>query len=294
MFNMMQVRASIIVGAENVLIVDMNDGPGGLNLDYTGIEPSPFFELILASPNTSVPFHPSICLNRPERDQDTSIRTLAGDIVNKIKARSGPKPKSVPTELKLPVEVSKKVILFAASTGGTEALPVVFEALPANMPPILIVQHIPPVFAAQFSERLDRISKVTVKEAKDGDVLRPGLALVAPGGKHMKMVRKDGRLSVECFVGDKVHGVMPAADVLFLSAAPLIGKDSVTIILTGMGEDGARGMEKLRQQGGRTIIQNKETSVVFGMPGSAKARGCAEFELPLDRIAAKITELLNQ
>jgi two-component system chemotaxis response regulator CheB len=180
-------------------------------------------------------------------------------------------------------------IAIGASTGGTEALTQVLRSMPADSPPIVIVQHIPPVFSAAFAERLDRSCSIHVKEAADGDLVLPGQALVAPGDRHM-ILRKSARgLSVHVADGPRVCYQRPSVDVLFQSVAQTCGAACIGVILTGMGNDGAAGLLKMRQSGARTFGQDEHTCVVFGMPKEAFRLGAVEQVLPLNRIADAIT-----
>ncbi|MCL2617626.1 MAG: CheB methylesterase domain-containing protein [Defluviitaleaceae bacterium] len=187
-----------------------------------------------------------------------------------------------------------KVVAIAASTGGVEALGQVFADLPSNIPPTLLVIHMPPGFTKLFAARFNETYKVTMKEADTGDYLLPGQVLVAPAGRHMKVVSTGGRLTVECFVGEKVRYVIPSADVMFDSVANVLGNRAVGVILTGMGADGADGLLRMRRTGASTIGQNRETSTIYGMPKVAMELGAVEHQLPLDQIAAKIMSLVQR
>jgi len=190
------------------------------------------------------------------------------------------------------VKTLNKVIMLAASTGGTEALSTVLSALPADVPPILIVQHMPPTFTQLFAQRMNDLCRFTVKEAESGDFLRQNLALVAPGDYHMKLVRRGNFLAVECVDGVKIQGLRPAADVLFESAVPLVGPNTIGVILTGMGADGAAGLKALHDAGAVVIGQDEASSAVYGMPRAAFLLGAVDYQLPLSRIAGKIMELI--
>ena len=181
---------------------------------------------------------------------------------------------------------SRIVIAIGASTGGTEAIASVLTRLPAASPPILIAQHIPPQFSRAFANRLNEQCAIEVKEAVDGDALRPGLALVAPGDFHMLLRRGDGRFVVSVKGGPRVCYQRPSVDVLFLSVAEAAGNRAVGVLLTGMGNDGAQGLLRMRQTGAHTIAQDEATCVVFGMPREAIAAGAAKAVLPLGSIAA--------
>jgi two-component system chemotaxis response regulator CheB len=182
-------------------------------------------------------------------------------------------------------ETTHKVVVVGASTGGTEALRVLLEALPPDAPGFAIVQHMPEVFTAQFARRLARTCRVEVKEAAQGDRLGPGRALVAPGNHHLAIRRSGALYAVDVLEGPPVSLHRPSVDVLFRSAAQAAGANAVGVILTGMGDDGADGLAELHAAGGRTIAQDEATCVVFGMPKEAIARGAVDEVLPLPRIA---------
>jgi two-component system chemotaxis response regulator CheB len=180
------------------------------------------------------------------------------------------------------------IICIGASTGGTEALRDVLEKLPTSTPPIVIVQHMPEKFTAAFARRLNTLCAIEVKEAEDGDVLLPGQALIAPGNQHLVLVRTGNRYSVSIVDGPHVSRHRPSVDVLFRSAAQVAGKNAMGIILTGMGDDGARGLLEMREAGSHTVAQDEESSVVFGMPKEAIQRGAAVRTVPLSRVAHEI------
>lgn len=189
------------------------------------------------------------------------------------------------------VGLGQKIIVIAASTGGTEALPVVLRNLPMDIAPILIVQHMPQVFTGQFADRLDRLSKISVKEASSGDFLKKGLALLAPGDFHMLLTKRGNNLAVDCVQTERMYGVRPAADVLFQSVLKIVGGNVIGVILTGMGSDGARGLLDLHNKGAKVIGQDKDSCVVYGMPKVAYDMGAVDYQLPLDKIGEKILEL---
>ncbi len=181
-----------------------------------------------------------------------------------------------------------KVVVVGASTGGTEALRELLEAMPPDAPGIAIVQHMPEVFTKQFARRLDEICRIEVKEAEPDDRLVPGRALVAPGNRHL-VVRRSGALYfVDVLDGPPVSLHRPSVDVLFRSAAQTAAQNAVGVILTGMGSDGADGMAQLKAAGAHTIAQDEATSVVFGMPKEAIGRGAVDEVLPLPRIAGAV------
>lgn len=187
---------------------------------------------------------------------------------------------------------SDKVIAIGSSTGGTEAIVEILKRFPAEMPPILIVQHMPAVFTKMYADRLNDICEMTVWEAKSGDKLRPGLVLIAPGDYQMRVVKKYDGLYVECFKGEKVNGHAPSVDVMFDSVADVIGSRAVGVILTGMGGDGAKGMLKMHQNGARTIGQDEKSSIVYGMPKVAFEIGAVDEQVPLLNIATRIMDII--
>jgi two-component system chemotaxis response regulator CheB len=194
--------------------------------------------------------------------------------------------------LKALAETSHKVIAIGASTGGTEALKVVLSKLPANSPGIMVVQHMPANFTAAFAERLNSLSQLTVREARDNDSVVPGLALVAPGNLHMILRRSGARYYVEIKTGPMVHHQRPAVDILFKSTAKYAGANAIGVILTGMGADGAEGLLDMKRAGASTIAQDENSCVVFGMPKEAIKMGAADRVLPLGQIAAEMMRMV--
>ena len=187
--------------------------------------------------------------------------------------------------------LKERIIAIGASTGGVEALEQIFAEFPANIPPVVVVIHMPVGFTKLFATRLDSAMTVTIKEASNGDVLQKGVVLIAPAGKHMRVVSKLGKYQVECFDGPKVQSVIPSADVLFQSIANEPGLKSVGVILTGLGADGAAGLLQMRNNGAETIGQDKATCAVYGMPKVAYERGAVTYQLPLNQIPEKILTL---
>lgn len=185
-------------------------------------------------------------------------------------------------------ETTEKIIALGASTGGTEAIRYVLERLPADIPGMVIVQHMPEHFTASFAKRLDEICAVSVKEAANNDTVLRGQVLIAPGNKHMLLKRSGARYYVEVTDGPLVNRHRPAVDVLFRSTARYAGKNATGIILTGMGDDGAKGIKEMFDAGAYTIAQDAESCVVFGMPKEAIAAGGISSVLPLSRIASEI------
>jgi two-component system chemotaxis response regulator CheB len=185
-------------------------------------------------------------------------------------------------------ETTEKVVVIGASTGGTEALKSLLEALPADSPGIAIVQHMPELFTRAFADRLDGLCAITVKEAETNDTVLRGRALIAPGNHHMLLKRSGARYFVEVKDGPLVCRHRPSVDVLFRSAARYAGPNAVGAILTGMGDDGARGMAEMKQAGAATIAQDEATCIVFGMPREAIKLGGVGKVLPLEKIPAAI------
>ena len=187
------------------------------------------------------------------------------------------------------------IIAIGASTGGTEAICSVMKDYGADLPGIVIVQHMPPGFTEMYAKRLDNQCRIRVKEARTGDRVLPGTALIAPGGdKHMRVVNVGGNYQVEVVAGPKVNGHCPSVDVLFESVARVAGKDALGIILTGMGGDGAKGLLAMRQAGAKTIGQDESTCVVYGMPKVAYDLGAVEHQDKLSDIAKRTYSVLNR
>jgi two-component system chemotaxis response regulator CheB len=188
----------------------------------------------------------------------------------------------------------RQLILLGASTGGTEALKHVLMSMSGNLPGICIVQHIPPYFSKAFADRMNQLCAMEVREAVHGDAVRPGLALVAPGGVHMILKWRDPHYVVELNQRPPVHHQRPAVDILFDSAVRAgAARHAIAALLTGMGADGAAGLLKLLESGARTIAQNEETCVVFGMPKAAIRLGAAQEILPLEHIGPRIEQWLH-
>lgn len=220
-----------------------------------------------------------------------SMQTYVGTIYNRISGFGRENSFLNAKDQQKTVDTHTKIVVIASSTGGTEALERIFRNLPQNIPPIAVVQHMTSGFTKLFANRLNTLYNMEVREACSNDYMQKGLVLIAPTDYHMKLIIQNGKLAVECFKGTKIHGVMPAADVLFESTATLMKNNAVGVVLTGMGADGAKGLMLMHKYGAATIGQNKETCVVYGMPKVAKDLGAVDYELPLDRIPGKIMEL---
>jgi len=186
------------------------------------------------------------------------------------------------------IRTTEKVVVVGASTGGTEALRIFLEALPHDAPGVVIVQHMPEHFTAAFARRLDSSCRVAIKEAANGDSVIPGRALIAPGNRHLLLKRSGARYYVEIKDGPLVSRHRPSVDVLFRSAARYAGRNAIGVIMTGMGDDGAKGLLELRQAGAVTMAQDEASCVVFGMPKEAIRLGAAGSVLPLAEIAPAV------
>ena len=211
-------------------------------------------------------------------------------IIRKASDKEAVLKKSEP--IKALAKTSNKVIAIGASTGGTEALKTVLTKMPPNSPGILVVQHMPAAFTTAFAERLNGLCQITVKEARNSDSVNPGTALIAPGNYHMILRRSGAMYYVEVKDGPMVHHQRPSVDVLFKSTAKSAGPNSIGVILTGMGSDGAEGLLEMKQEGAKTIAQDERSCIVFGMPKEAIELGAADKVVPLDRVAEKIVRMV--
>ncbi|MBF0622263.1 MAG: chemotaxis response regulator protein-glutamate methylesterase [Magnetococcales bacterium] len=244
----------------------------------------------------------------PKKDPSAFLQRSASEIIQKIRRAAGktprrsllrpdagtPQPKRSPDEVlpwpKSPQKIPKTdpIIVVGSSTGGTEALQIFLRRLPITLPGMVIVQHMPDDFTKLLSNQLNTISPLDVREARQGDTLRPGLALLAPGGQHTLIQRQGNRYFTTLKKGPTITRHRPSVDILFRSAAISAGANAVGVILTGMGDDGARCMAEMRQAGSYNIAQDEATCVVYGMPKEAVARGAVNRILPLDRIADEV------
>lgn len=186
------------------------------------------------------------------------------------------------------------IVALGASTGGTDALECIIKSFPDTMPPVLVVQHMPPVFTKMYSERLDRCCAVHVKEAQDGDRLTEGVCLIAAGGYHMELKKDVRGYFVKCYQGEKVSGHCPSVDVMFTSVAEVAGKKAIGALMTGMGADGAKGLKKMHDNGAYTIGQDKDSCVVYGMPMEAFKLGACSEQQPLANIGKALCRHLTE
>ncbi|MDH5182073.1 MAG: chemotaxis response regulator protein-glutamate methylesterase [Gammaproteobacteria bacterium] len=250
-------------------------------------------------------------VTKPNLNVVESMEDYAAEIIEKVKMASKAhvraitdRPRMDKVEPKLSADAiiektiggkhlktTEKIIAIGASTGGTEAIRAVLEQLPANSPGVVVTQHIPAAFSKSFAKRVDSVSALKVVEASDGDQIIPGHAFIAPGDRHLIVERSGARYYCRLNDGPPVNRHIPSVDVLFRSVAQNVGPNAIGVILTGMGDDGARGMLEMKEQGAVTIAQDEKSSVVWGMPGEAVKIGAADTQLPLGKIAGKLLTL---
>ncbi|MDD3050965.1 MAG: chemotaxis-specific protein-glutamate methyltransferase CheB, partial [Candidatus Cloacimonetes bacterium] len=238
----------------------------------------------------------------PKPSESYTIASIEMQLVDAVRAAATANIKHQRTENstenprqigKISITTTEKILAIGASTGGTEAIKEVLTRLPENIPGTVIVQHMPPVFTRHFAERLDSICSMKVKEAIDGDRVIPGVVLIAPGDYHMVLRRSGYQYYVNVKNGPLVWHQRPAVDVLFKSVAKYAGHNSVGVILTGMGKDGAASLKLMHEAGAKTIAQNERTCVVYGMPKEAILTGAVDYEDNLCDIPERIINLLN-
>ncbi|MCD6296695.1 MAG: chemotaxis response regulator protein-glutamate methylesterase [Deltaproteobacteria bacterium] len=220
------------------------------------------------------------------------IRAVARLNVSPRKERPSKKSIQKKVASRALAETTNKIVAIGASTGGTEALKTVLTGMPPNAPGILVVQHMPANFTTSFAERLDELSAMTIKEAKDGDSLVNGVALLAPGNYHMLLKRSGAKYYVQVKKGPLVHHQRPAVDVLFQSVANYAGSNAIGVILTGMGADGALGLLKMKEAGARTVAQDEKSCIVFGMPKEAIKLGAADKVVPLNSVGKTVLNMI--
>ena len=249
-------------------------------------------------------------VTKPKMGLKTFLQDAASDIIHAVKAAARANVSNLRTKSPsavLPVrpkynadavipqssgqamtKTTERIVAIGTSTGGTQALEQVLSALPRNAPGIVVVQHMPEKFTASFAERLNSLCEITVKEAANNDRVLPGQALIAPGGKHLLIKRSGAYYHVEVMDGPLVNRHKPSVDVLFRSVAKFAGKNAVGFILTGMGDDGAKGLKEMQDAGAATVAQDEKSCVVFGMPKEAIALGAADKIMPLQQVAGEI------
>jgi two-component system, chemotaxis family, protein-glutamate methylesterase/glutaminase len=261
-------------------------------------------------------------VSKPKIDLAHSLEDYAAEIIGKVKSAvdaklrnrhlpggSGRQPAFMPPKMVIPEKFSADVVLeksapgrhfrtteriiaIGASTGGTEAIKIVLECMPADCPGIVIAQHIPPVFSTSFAGRMDNVCAMTVFEAADGQQILPGHVYIAPGDAHLLVVRDGARYRCKLSDASPVNRHRPSVDVLFRSVAQNAGKNAIGAILTGMGGDGALGLKEMREAGARTLAQDEKSSVVWGMPGEAVKLDAVDTVVPLERVSPRILELV--
>lgn len=239
-------------------------------------------------------------VSKPDASRRESVDAFIGEMIIKIKiastAKVGHFKKNVAgaSGVTGANENAGKLIAIGASTGGTEAILEVIRTLPAEMPGIVVVQHMPPVFTKMYADRLNNICRLEVREAADGDVVTPGKVLIAPGGFQLKVLKDKNSYFVKCYNGEKVNGHAPSVDVMFHSVAEAAGNRAIGVILTGMGNDGAQGLLDMRNRGAYTIGQDEKTCVVYGMPMVAYTKGAVTKQCALEAIAKEILDNLKR
>ncbi|MDW7776391.1 MAG: chemotaxis response regulator protein-glutamate methylesterase [Methanosarcinales archaeon] len=238
-------------------------------------------------------------ISKPSGSLSLDIDTISAQIVEKVKLAAKvnsntTQPGRTSSLPRVEMKNSTKVIVIGASTGGPQTLVELLKRLPRNVPPIFIVQHMPAEFTKSLASRLDSICIFDVKEAEEGDMIRPGMAFLAPGGYHMtvKRTRLDNKDIIQLNTNPPVNSIRPSVDVTMQSVVDVYGANTIGVLLTGMGHDGAKGMCSIKKSGGKTIAQNEETCVIFGMPKSAIEKGCVNKVAPRSSIPEEIMNML--
>jgi two-component system chemotaxis response regulator CheB len=240
---------------------------------------------------------------KPELGPGISADDFAAELAEKIRtaARARVRGRAVRTPASSPplrltqsYRPTQLLIAMAASTGGTEAIAEVLSVFPANMPPVVIVQHMPAGFTNSFAARLDHLSAMTVTEGKDGDLLEVGHAYIAPGGHQMRVTGRKGRYNLKITDEPPYEHHRPSADLLFLSVAEVACPDAFGVIMTGMGKDGAKGLLAMKEKGSYNFAQDEETCVVFGMPKEAIAVGAIDEILPIQKLGERVVQRVEQ
>jgi two-component system chemotaxis response regulator CheB len=271
----------------DVLVVDPGLGGAHFLRQIMAVRPTPIVLCaVLSADATALTPGVSAVITKPDSGLKAFIDERSAEIVQAVRAAATnagrvPRPAG-------PAPTGDPVAVLGTSTGGTKALEIVLPALPRTTPGMVIVQHMPENFTAAFAQRLNAMSQVHVAEAVDGAEVQPGRVLVAPGGRHTELVRCGAGYRVRVFDGPPVNRHRPSVDVLFRSAARAAGASAIGVIMTGMGDDGARGLLEMRQAGAFTVAQDAATCVVHGMPHEAVQLGAVLREAPLTHIAEMI------
>ena len=252
-------------------------------------------------------------VSKPKVDLANTLAEYAAEIVEKVRIAAGARPRALigdiatrvveaklsadavlaKTALPKHFKTTDKIIAIGASTGGTEAIKEVLMMMPADAPGIVIAQHIPGAFSGPFARRMDSVSPMTVCEAQNGQQIRPGHVYIAPGNQHLLLKRDGARYVCQLNDGAPVNRHRPSVDVLFRSVAQNAGTNAIGVILTGMGDDGARGMKEMHDAGAFTLAQDEASSVVWGMPGEAVKHGGVDEILPLQKVAPRLNQLVR-
>ncbi|WP_030443745.1 chemotaxis-specific protein-glutamate methyltransferase CheB [Actinoplanes subtropicus] len=276
----------------DVLVVDPGLGGARFLRQIMAVRPVPV--ILCTAPSTdatALTAGVSAVITKPDSGLKAFIDERSAEIVQAVRAaahgRRVPRPAG-PDAAEVATGAGDRVVVLGTSTGGTKALEIVLPALPRGIPGMVIVQHMPENFTAAFAHRLDGMCQVDVAEAVNGGEVRPGRVLVAPGGRHTELVRCGTGYRVRVFDGPPVNRHRPSVDVLFRSAARAAGASAIGVIMTGMGDDGARGLLEMRQAGAFTVAQDAATCVVHGMPNEAVQLGAVLREAPLTHIAEMI------
>ena len=234
-------------------------------------------------------------VGKPQANIGERLGDYAEELINKVKSAASSRPRTLaaapPTRIERFAPGRSRLVLIGASTGGTQAVREILEVLPPSAPPIVVAQHIPSSFSKPFAERLDRQCAVHVVEAEDGARILPGHVYIAPGDRHLGVGRSGADWICRVHDGKRVNRHRPSVDVLFHTAATHAGRSAIGVLLTGMGDDGARGLKAMHDAGAETLVQDEATSVVWGMPGSAVRLGATERIVALDKIAEEILKL---
>jgi two-component system chemotaxis response regulator CheB len=250
-------------------------------------------------------------VSKPKVDIAGTLRDFSEEILDKVRAAASARVQSRPAPPLMPVQprhsadvvlpaapcralrTTERIVALGSSTGGTEAIRELLCGLPADGPAMLIAQHIPAAFSGPFARRMDALCALSVREATDGQVILPGHVYIAPGGRHLLVERDGTRYRCRLNDGPPVNRHIPSVDVLFRSMAQHVGPSAIGVVLTGMGDDGARGLKEMHDAGAATLVQDEASSVVWGMPGAAVKNGAAGEVLPLSRLAAAIMRLVD-
>lgn len=259
----------VVISALDARVFDaMEAGAVDFVCKPTGVNPSKMDEFLRKELGTKIKIASTVKVGKLKRVESSPVTAMSG-----IK--------------------KDMVVAIGASTGGTEAIFDVVSQFRKDIPGVVIVQHMPPGFTEMYANRLNNQCQVAVKEAATGDRVYPGRVLIAPGDKHLRLVKVNGVYQVECKAGEKVSGHCPSVDVLFSSVAKTAKKDAVGVILTGMGGDGAKGLLEMRKAGAVTIGQNEASCVVYGMPKVAYDIGAVQYQMELSNIANKVYSVLK-